>query len=397
MTALPSLKDHLANALINDKNYQVLKFGRAFSGDNFSTNSDVSSFADDSLTKIANKCDYLLIKTDGLTMGFTLIIDNGFAELPTMAELKEVGSACLQYTGVINGQKMPIHIQIFFLNPPDHTQDQLLKEYHFVKLFKKVVVQSFVLNSTTKKVLTNAPLGGLFVGKSFYQKLINDFSSGNVVTLDDDNKSQKFFITPSKKVPFTTIGLLTLIILVFIGEILTSEFWTRPEFSPLIDLLGLSRSNLFSNGRPFVIGTYIFAHLGFLHFLLNSVCLAVGGYSSENIWGHWKTLLVFIGSGIFSALFSLIFHFSDVLTVGASGAIMGLLACNFASSFAMKFGEEKSKLQMQCVYILIPSLLPTRPGHGDYKTDYAAHFGGAIAGAIFGFLFTKAYRDQQLK
>lgn len=67
--------------------------------------------------------------------------------------------------------------------------------------------------------------------------------------------------------------------------------------------------------------TYMFAHSGLYHYLLNMLALFAFGTALEEIIGY-KTLLLFFVAGVLAGLASLSFY---AATIGASGAIYGLV------------------------------------------------------------------------
>ncbi len=72
----------------------------------------------------------------------------------------------------------------------------------------------------------------------------------------------------------------------------------------------------------------------------------------------------------------------NVISVGASGALMGLFAALFISSFRLTAGtSQRHALQFNSLRVLVPSLLPLFSTGSVLHIDYGAHFGGAIAGA----------------
>jgi rhomboid protease GluP len=76
----------------------------------------------------------------------------------------------------------------------------------------------------------------------------------------------------------------------------------------------------------------------------------------------------------------------NIVTVGASGAIMGLFAASFVVSYHFPHGPVRSQIQFNSMQVLIASLLPLLPAIGGMQVDYGAHLGGAIAGAILGLI-----------
>ena len=79
---------------------------------------------------------------------------------------------------------------------------------------------------------------------------------------------------------------------------------------------------------PFLtVLTSMFIHAGFLHIAGNMLFLWVFGDNVEDILGHWTFLVLYVACGIFAALAHVATDpFSPVPSIGASGAIAGVLA-----------------------------------------------------------------------
>jgi membrane associated rhomboid family serine protease len=77
------------------------------------------------------------------------------------------------------------------------------------------------------------------------------------------------------------------------------------------------------------LGTYLFLHEGFFHILFNMLALWFFGKDLEDIWGTRRFLQFFffsgIGAGLFVVLANYLFGDPTRGTVGASGAIYGIL------------------------------------------------------------------------
>jgi hypothetical protein len=67
---------------------------------------------------------------------------------------------------------------------------------------------------------------------------------------------------------------------------------------------------------------------------------------------------------------------------------MGLFAAMLVASAHYPPGPIRTGLQLNAVYVLIPSLLPPAGALQGDQIDYASHFGGAIAGAAVGLVIT---------
>ena len=80
--------------------------------------------------------------------------------------------------------------------------------------------------------------------------------------------------------------------------------------------------------KPWQLVTYMFMHGGFGHLFFNMYTLYIFGSVLERIWGTKKFLLFYFVTGIGAALVHILVQYltgSFALTVGASGAIYGIL------------------------------------------------------------------------
>jgi membrane associated rhomboid family serine protease len=170
----------------------------------------------------------------------------------------------------------------------------------------------------------------------------------------------------------------------------------RSDYSE--QLWGMSealRGKLFEGWLP-VLFIPLFLHANAAHIVSNMIALAGGGTVVEEYYGRKRTLLLYLIAGIAGALLSLTRE-KPVLSVGASGAIMGM----FGVALVFLLRERKhlrlperwraSRIQLPFLLLLvIPSL---------FNADLLSHVGGFLGGAA-GALFIKplpgrlsSYRD----
>jgi rhomboid protease GluP len=117
----------------------------------------------------------------------------------------------------------------------------------------------------------------------------------------------------------------------------------------------------------------------------------------ENVIGRAWYAAVFAISGLCGGLLSLALNPPTLISVGASGAIMGLFAAAFVVSYRYPTASPmRTFLQSGSLRVLIPSLIPLADGLFGQKIDYAAHLGGAIGGGALGFLFALLWRRESL-
>lgn len=138
-------------------------------------------------------------------------------------------------------------------------------------------------------------------------------------------------------------------------------------FGPVVATGGLHILRLISSG---------FLHANIFHLLFNMYALYIIGTQLENYIGKWKFATIYFLSTISGSLLSCIF--SNAVSVGASGAIFGLLGAllYFGYHYRLYLG---SVLKNQIIPLIIANLLL---GFIVSGIDNAAHIGGLIGGYL---------------
>jgi membrane associated rhomboid family serine protease len=199
-------------------------------------------------------------------------------------------------------------------------------------------------------------------------------------------------LSGAKKISVTT-ALILLCFAAFIYEAYLSSYGTY-AITNFINNYGLSYKN-FVGGKYWTILTNMFLHGNAEHFVLNMLALFFFGHIVEDAVGRKKLLLIFLASGIFANICTLAagaigLMAADIPTIGASGAIFGLLG----AAMILKPFEFISFPYVIPVPVVIIALL-----YAFYNTlsfiltltgvqsqiAYVAHIGGIFAGIYFGF------------
>ena len=134
------------------------------------------------------------------------------------------------------------------------------------------------------------------------------------------------------------------------------------------------------SGEFYRLLTGTFLHAGPLfmpfHLLLNMYTLYIIGSQVENFVGKWKYLIIYLASAIMGSLLSVVILKGD--SVGASGAIFGLMGClvYFGYHYRVYFG---SVLKTQLIPLIILNL---GLGFLIANIDNVAHIGGLIGGVL---------------
>jgi membrane associated rhomboid family serine protease len=143
--------------------------------------------------------------------------------------------------------------------------------------------------------------------------------------------------------------------------------------------------NLFFGHQWYRLVTAMFLHGGLIHIGFNMMILLDLGPIVEEVYGSARYLFLYVATGIGSfAVSTLATRFGN-FSVGASGAILGLVGLLLAITTkrgGMYMKELRSRLISWVVTIFALGFLMT-----SLRTDNWAHFGGLAAGFLLGKVF----------
>lgn len=192
------------------------------------------------------------------------------------------------------------------------------------------------------------------------------------------------------ELPFLTIGLIAILATVFLAEVNRAGGNVLSIGLPaLIELGGSSGQLVFGAHQWWRIFTAPMLHGGLSHLIGNCVALFFAGRYLEPVIGlRWFGALYAI-CAITGSLTSLSEGAAITVSVGASGAITGLLAATLFCSYRMEDAKNRRRMQVIALRILVPAVAPAfLPGAGTSHVDYGAHVGGAVAGFAVAILLT---------
>lgn len=165
------------------------------------------------------------------------------------------------------------------------------------------------------------------------------------------------------------------------GQYILSHYFALNPIS------GINNLGFSFNFQVWQLITYQFMHADFWHIFFNMFMLWMFGMEIEHIMGSKKFLLFYllcgVGAGIFQILLSPMLTDSLAVTIGASGAVFGVMI-----AFAMFFPDR---------YILIYFLIPIKAKYliailivfefvsvtDPSVVAHLAHIGGAVTGFAF--------------
>jgi len=146
--------------------------------------------------------------------------------------------------------------------------------------------------------------------------------------------------------------------------------------------------------RPYQLVTHMFAHSPsmFFHILFNMYALWMFGSVLERVWGPKRFLIFYMVCGLAAGVAQMMLV-KDGAAVGASGAIMGLLAA-FAylfpntKFFILPFPFPIKAKYMVAILAAIDLFGGFHPGNADNVAHFA-HLGGMVMGFILVLIWNK--------
>lgn len=337
--------------------------------------------------ELADAGDIVLTRTAGAGLEIVCIIDgqaNPTKRFELTAErLAQIGKDCLKHSGTVNGVKMPVVIQLMEVRTPITEADR--RRLASVKRwggFKKVALSAWVFDPMKRELWTNSHFNGALTGRRFYERLLREPRE------NDEKLFQPAAAIPTNPgPPFVTYALLAILIAVFAAEILLAVGPITGFFNPgvrtLFALGGLNRELVLQSGEWYRLFTAPLLHGDAFHLLMNGIALFFAGRLLEGLVGRAWFAALFVVGGLGGSLLSIAINPPNIVSVGASGAIMALAAAAMVISYRLGPSVARTQIQHGLLQILVPSLIPLATHFGG-KVDYGAHLGGAITGVIAG-------------
>ena len=204
-------------------------------------------------------------------------------------------------------------------------------------------------------------------GIDLFVKISDDI---NKESLEKSQRVEKIF---SPRIPIITYIIISICVAMFV---LCFFVGNGPSDVKTLVFMGANSSYYTKAGEYYRLLTCIFLHAGFAHIICNMYSLIVIGPQVESFYGKLKYLFIFLVSGICGSILSLVFSSSNIVSVGASGAIFGLLGAiiYFGYHYRVYLGNV---LKSQIIPVIILNLVI---GFMISGIDNFAHVGGLIGG-----------------
>ena len=127
--------------------------------------------------------------------------------------------------------------------------------------------------------------------------------------------------------------------------------------------------------------TSMFLHNDLLHIFSNMVSLLIFGTYVELNFPKYQFIVIYFVSGLIGSVFSMLFLPLNTISLGASGAIFGLIGAAFSILIIQRDTPLIFLGLMYVAYFIFSSFSP--------GINYFAHISGLLGGLLLGYLFKK--------
>jgi membrane associated rhomboid family serine protease len=166
-----------------------------------------------------------------------------------------------------------------------------------------------------------------------------------------------------QRTPRVTQTIIGLCVVMFGLDFVMPDLWQT---------LGVAGVAVFEWGEYYRLVTSLFMHAGIMHIAFNMLVLHQFGTQLEMFLGSKKFALIYFISGIAGSLASATFNDPYTISVGASGAIFGLMGSYFVVAKSVRF-DTSQIVGVIGINLVIGFIVP--------NIDWHAHLGGLVAGA----------------
>lgn len=131
--------------------------------------------------------------------------------------------------------------------------------------------------------------------------------------------------------------------------------------------------------------TSMFLHADILHLVSNIIGLLLFGTFIENVTSKSVYLIIYFVSGVVGNIMSLFLLAPNVISLGASGAIYGLIGASVMLIILERNMAQLLITLLYLVYFIVTSFTP--------QINYAAHIFGLISGFVLGYFLIRGNRE----
>ena len=166
---------------------------------------------------------------------------------------------------------------------------------------------------------------------------------------------------------------------------------TAPGHYTLLGAGATDRALVLGQGEWWRLFTAPFLHGSASHLIGNLTVLLLAGPLLESAVGSGWFAMIYLAGGLGGSLLSLFADPADMLSTGASGAIIAILGAMFAASFHDDIRWPIFR-RVLAGFLLFPALVPAVTADGAV-VGVNAHLGGALTGTALIFIMMMSWRE----
>lgn len=191
---------------------------------------------------------------------------------------------------------------------------------------------------------------------------------------------------------YILLGLNVAIWLVELGAYTLTGY----DIGTILILLGAKVNLLVAQGEYWRLLTAMFLHDAPqpLHLFFNMYALYILGPQIEATYGRTRFITIYLLSGLAGSVLSYAFGAADVPSVGASGAIFGLVGALIA--YAYRYRDHLHRARQQLMNAIAIVLINFLFGLSLPGIDNWAHLGGLMGGVVTGALLVPYYEVEYM-
>lgn len=224
-------------------------------------------------------------------------------------------------------------------------------------------------------------------GMELFIKLTNDINQKNY---DESKKAEEVF---SKKKPIVSYIIMGICLILYLLTSIASNNFLEQDPNVLYNYGALVSSDIIGKNylELFRLISSIFLHGGIIHLLCNMYSLYIIGPQLESFFGKIKFIIIYIFSGIVGNLLSMTLLQSNVVSVGASGALFGLLGSLLYFGYHYRV-YLSGVIKSQIIPLIILNLLI---GFSVPGINNLAHIGGLLGGTLITMTVGVKYKSNK--
>ncbi|WP_137917376.1 rhomboid family intramembrane serine protease [Hydrogenophaga sp. 2FB] len=193
-------------------------------------------------------------------------------------------------------------------------------------------------------------------------------------------------LTPT---PWALYAVIAVNVAVWLLNLFDGMSAMKPESADLFAWGANSATAVVRDGEVWRLLTATVLHGGVLHLALNMFALWDAGRRVCQWFGNGQFLLIYLGAGLTGSALSLHFSSQQAISVGASGAVFGVLGALLVGVYQHRERVPKAMvtqlLTSQGVFVAIMLV----QGFARSGIDNAAHVGGLVAGAVLAWVLVE--------